>query len=251
MGVNTVAGEMNIARRLLDGIAIRFSGAEQRLNELRLVSAPPRSNDPIDFGAVTLHASQFTPEWLNELRIEPAVIFDVGAFHSGVAAFLRRSYPNATIFAFEADPAIFKIAAKNAEQFGITPVNVAVSDYDGVISWHGAANGGPQGSVFARFENISQTPGIQIPCSRLDSFCAERRITAIDVLHVDVEGAEYETLIGLGSIRPQVIFLEAMSRAMWVGAKSSGEVHRLLSRMGYCLAGDFRTDRLYVHHLVL
>jgi hypothetical protein len=108
---------MRLARRLLDAIAVRFSEAEKRLDELRLVTAPPRLDEPIDFGHATLHASQFNPEWLSELKIEPCILFDVGAFHAEVAGFLRRSFPDATIFAFEADPRLFKVAATNAERF--------------------------------------------------------------------------------------------------------------------------------------
>jgi hypothetical protein len=88
-------------------------------------------------------------------------------------------------------------------------------------------------------------------CARLDSFCIEQGIDKIDLLHIDVEGAEYEVLIGMANMRPALIYLETISRGQWTGAKSSGEVHRLLSRIGYCLAGDFRTDRLYAHHSAL
>ena len=66
--------------------------------------------------------------------------------------------------------------------------------------------------------------------------------------HIDVEGAEYQVLMGMGSMRPKMIFVEASSNGteLWIGAKSSRDVHRLISKYGYALAGDFTSDRLYV-----
>lgn len=241
-------------RRLLDAIALRFSEAENRLDDFRMVNAPPRFDEPIDFGHAQLHASQFNPACLCELNIEPRVLFDVGAFDAGVAGLLRRTFPAAIIFTFEADPFLFPTVKKNAASFGATPVNLAACDREGMIEWN-MANGGGQGSFFSHAENykrrygdVAQVSRTTVACGRFDTFCRAHAIAQIDFMHLDVEGAEYEVLVGLGELRPSLIFLETISRELWIGAKSSAQVHQLLSRMGYCVAGDFREDRLYIHH---
>lgn len=158
------------------------------------------------------------------------------------------------IFAFEADPFLFPAVKKNAASFDATAVNLAACDREGTIEWN-VANGGGQGSLFShtdnykqRYRGVAQVSRTTVACGRLDTFCRVNAVEKIDFLHLDVEGAEYEVLIGLGDLRPSVIFLETISRDLWIGAKSCAQVHQLLSQMGYCVAGDFRGDRLYVHH---
>jgi FkbM family methyltransferase len=248
---------LKIARRLLDAVALRFSEAEKRLDDFRMVTAPPRIDEPIDFGHARLYASQFNPAWIRELNIEPLVLFDVGAFDAGVSGLLRRSFPHAAIFTFEADPSLFATVEKNAELFNAVPVNLAICDRDGLIEWN-VANGGGQGSIFPhtnnykrRFAHVAQVFKTSVACGRLDTFCDEKAIEKIDFMHIDVEGAEHEVITSLGDLRPRLIFLETISRDLWIGAKSSAQVHRLLSQMGYCVAGDFRSDRLYIHYSAL
>jgi FkbM family methyltransferase len=233
-----------LARRALDALAVRFSEAEKRLNELRLVSSPPLQQGR----SAGLVVSQFNPKWLDELQIQPRTILDVGALDAGVSIFLRQHFPSASIFAIEADPKLFTAIEKNAKPFDVSPINVALCERDGRIRWYPAASGRGQGSILAARRSGHHLPPIEVACTRLDTLCTGRRIDAIDFVHMDVEGAEYEVLLGLGALRPRAIFLETIWRELWIGARSA---HRLLSQMGYCLAGDFRQDRLYVHHSVL
>jgi hypothetical protein len=112
---------------------------------------------------------------------------------------------------------------------------------------------GAQGSLFlhteaykARYPSIKQATGTKVQSTRLDTFCSRSGSSSIDLLHVDVEGAEFNVISGMGELRPAMIFVETMSRGLWQGARSSADVHRLLSSRGYALVGDFRSDRLYV-----
>lgn len=232
---------MSFGGRLLDAIAVRFSKAEIRLDELRLVDAPPKR----------AHGSQFNPKWMAEFGIEPKVLFDVGAYHGGVAKMLLEAFPNAMVWAFEADPSHFITCSANLLRHRIGIVKAAVTDRDGTVNWFPSANGGGHGSVYKRLDGIAQKGRSEVRGIRLDTFCHKNLIKHIDLLHIDVEGAESLALIGLGELRPSLVFLESVSRNRWLGAESSKQVHRLMMAMGYCLAGDFRTDRLYIHHSVL
>jgi hypothetical protein len=133
-----------------------------------------------------------------------------------------------------------------------------------MISWrqardHGFDQGGigGQGSIFRQspqldarhpqIEVLDET--ISVPVTRLDTLCAARGIEQIDLLHVDVQGAEFEVMVGLGQLRPALIFLEVTTIADggWIGAAAGRELHALMARLGYLLVGDFLADRLYLH----
>jgi FkbM family methyltransferase len=233
---------MSIVRRVLDAFALRFSVAEQRLADLTLVRQP-----------VSAVGSLFNPAWLSEFGVDPRVIMDIGSYDAFDAIRLKTQFPQARVIAFEADPDRFAIAERNAQGSGVTVVPCAVGASDGQRGWYQAKSTdgiGGQGSFFVHaktFANISQAKAANdVHVTRLDSYCRGAGIADIDLLHIDVEGAEYEVLTGLGALRPKMIFLETIARHNWKGAKSSADLHRFLTRARYVLAGDFRSDRLYV-----
>jgi FkbM family methyltransferase len=236
-----VETSMSIVRRALDAFALRFSEAEKRLSGLTLVTHP--ANDD---------GSVFNTLWLAEFGIEPRLIMDIGSFDAFDAIRFKRGFPQARVIAFEADPDRFT-TVKNAAGSGVVAVQSAVGVTDGEATWYQAKSAdsvSSQGSLFPHaktFAGFSQTKlAKKVPVTRLDTYCRENGIDEIDFAHIDVEGAEFEVLSGLGPLRPKMIFLEMIARETWIGSKSSAELHRLLTRLGYILAGDFRSDRLYV-----
>jgi FkbM family methyltransferase len=178
---------------------------------------------------------------------------DIGSYDAADAIRLKHDFAQARVIAFEADPDRFVDVSRNAAASGVMAVQCAVGAIDGNLAWYQAkAKGGigSQGSLFPHtklFAGFSQAKlPTQVRVIRLDTYCRQNGIDEIDLAHIDVEGAEYEVLTGMGDIRPKMIFLETMAREIWAGAKSAAELHRLLTRLGYVLAGDFRSDRLYV-----
>jgi FkbM family methyltransferase len=233
---------MNIVRRALDAIAVRFSIAEQRLSDLTLVRQP-----------VSRIGSLFNPVWLSEFGIEPRLIMDVGSFDGADAIRLKQRFPQARVIAFEADPDRFIVVDRSGGAGDVEAVQCAVGSIDGQLGWYQAIdkNGvGSAGSLFPHAKNFSgfyqSKAANDVRVIRLDTYCRQNGIDEIDLMHIDVEGAEYEVLIGMGRLRPKMIFLEMMARETWKGARSSADIHRFLTRVGYILAGDFRSDRLYV-----
>lgn len=252
---------IRLGRRALDAFALRFSEAERRLADLSLVRSPPL---PLEGTLVhrtdtgeEVHAnhSRFNPVWPTEFGFEPTTIFDVGSFDAGDAIRLRLAFPKAQAYSFEPDPTRYPIVEQNAKRFGIVAANLAVTDKDGRIDWF-ASSGGSSGSTLPHSDafrkrhpyfKLTKLPEA-VGATRLDSFCKANDVKSIDVLHIDAEGAEHQVLSGLGDLRPRLIFHEITPRELWKGAHSGRELHVLLSRMGFVLAGDFRADRLYLRH---
>lgn len=212
---------------------------------------------------IRLYRSAFNVAWLAEFGIEPKVILDVGSYDGGDGVRFKQAFPSCRVVSFEADPDRFETVARAAD-FGVEPVQCAVSSADGQGDWFatkdrlvGEAGSGSQGSLYRqndvlnrKFTFVEQaTTPVSVQTMRLDTFCRARAIAAIDLAHIDVQGAEYDVLAGLGALRPALLYIEVEQGdgAGWISAKGTPEVHALCLSLGYALAGDFGTDRLYVH----
>jgi FkbM family methyltransferase len=131
----------------------------------------------------------------------PEVIFDAGS-HIGLAALeFRARWPNSTVYAFEPDPTAFRTLIENARHDSrIVPINLAVAGANGTREFFTSAQTWISG--FAR--RNSKQIGIQVPVRTLDSLMDELGIDHVDLLKLDIEGAEREVLLGshrLGRIR--------------------------------------------------
>lgn len=131
------------------------------------------------------------------------VIYDCGANIGISCLFFSKNYPKAVIKAFEVDPNIVKILKKNLDKNNIKNVEVInkavwISN-DGVdISLEGSDGA----SIYSK---INQT---KVPSLRLkDLFEREEKI---DMLKIDIEGAEYDVLMDCQNLLNKVenIFIE-------------------------------------------
>jgi 2-O-methyltransferase len=218
-------------------------------------------------GGFALYRSGFNVAWPRERGLNPKVIFDVGAYDGGDGVRLKQAFPAAKVISFEADPTRFTIVVGATKPFEVAAIHAAVSDSDGFTQWFeakdhlsNAGKVGGQGSIYRQndvlnekfpFVEQSSLP-ITVPSMRLDTFCRGNGIAVIDILHMDVQGAEFDVLSGLGEIRPFMIYLEVEGDdgAGWIGAKGTREVDALLQSWDYEMAGDFVCNRLYVRKSV-
>jgi FkbM family methyltransferase len=202
-----------------------------------------------------LYFSSFNPDWFAELRVEPHVILDVGSFDGGDALVLKTRFPDARVVAVEADPQRAKLVREALEGTGIEVVECAVLDSNRTVDFYSTTiDGQPssQGSIFQfnpktarKLVHIKQAQqSIQVKGRTLSDIFKELKITDVSLLHMDIQGAEFEALLGLGQSRPHMIHLEVGNE--YRGAQGPSKVHNQIISMGYSLAADFINDRLYV-----
>lgn len=127
------------------------------------------------------------------------VVFDVGANEGNWLTAVLRMVPNAQVHAFEPQPALAEKIRDRAN--GISVTNAAVGEHPGTLKLYDYAQ--HPGSSHA-----SLLPGVidgvhrgtprstEVPVIRLDDYCHERSIEAIDLLKIDVEGFELPVLRG-------------------------------------------------------
>jgi len=115
------------------------------------------------------------------------VIFDCGANVGTSCLYFKQLFPNAKIKAFEADPMIADILKSNLSKNGINDVEVIDKavwvDDDGIEFGSEGADGG---SI-----NVNNNK-IKVESVRLKDFLGKEE--KIDLLKIDIEGAEYEVL---------------------------------------------------------
>ena len=141
-------------------------------------------------------------------------IFDIGSRDCKEAIEFSKSYPNSKIYCFEPNPEALKIAKKNISNFqNIKLIEKAVSDKNGPIKFyaidpiktitsHRDGNIGAssmfQASGKYPIENYVQNE-IRVESTTIKKFCTDLNIAKIDFVWMDLQGAEFLALKGMGS----------------------------------------------------
>lgn len=126
-------------------------------------------------------------------------ILDVGAgAGTEVGHFSKMVGPAGRVIAVEADPAAVRRLRKLVRRLEFSNVDVlelAVGDYEGTIDLHIATEGGIENSIKAMVGSRSVT----VPCRRLDRLLEDLAVNRVSYMKMNIEGAEYDALRGLGS----------------------------------------------------
>ncbi len=213
-------------------------------------------SDPLDGGfqepdekGRKLCRSGFNPRWFKELHLPPpTVIFDVGSFDGADALRFKRAYPDATIIAMDPDPACANRIRENVIGEGITFIEAAAIDRVGTIPLHHAGDHSERGSRCASIYQWAKKPEellVTVAATTISKVCDSLKLSHIDLLHIDVEGAELLAIKGLGTIRPKLIWAEIWDG--WIGAPGSAKTHDAIVALGYRQVTASKADRLYIH----
>ncbi len=143
------------------------------------------------------------------LPAPPGVVFDVGANIGYVANDFHKAWPDAQVFCFEPTPQTYAHLVDNVgSEQGVRCYQLAVSDSDGTATFRvdNKTHGGGSNSLLGHSEEFGlnaradRFQGIEVPTVRLDSFCSENGVDHIDLLKLDIEGAEPMALHGAGGL---------------------------------------------------
>jgi FkbM family methyltransferase len=136
-------------------------------------------------------------EYLFFSAAECPVILDCGANIGLATFFFKWLYPKSTVLAFEPDPATFRVLRRNVEENGLEGVslqNVALWDAEGDLPFYVARNETGSALMSANSRR-NQGQEISVRARRLSEFIRG----PIDLLKLDVEGAEHQVLCDLAN----------------------------------------------------
>jgi FkbM family methyltransferase len=123
------------------------------------------------------------------------LVLDIGA-HLGLYSLIAASRAARTVYAFEPDPRTFPHLVRNIEANGlrgrVTPVRRAVSDRGGDEPLF-LDDGSPAVSALVAADRSE--PAVPVPCLSVDEFVAADQ--RVDIVKLDVEGAELRALHGM------------------------------------------------------
>jgi FkbM family methyltransferase len=182
----------------------------------------------------------------------PAVVFDVGAHHGQTARTYRALFPTAIVHCFEPFPASFAaLEATAAELSNVRTHNVALSDTIGEAAFHSNAFS-PTNSLLPTAPTAAAVWGaglvntvaeVRVRTTTLDEFCRAHAIDSIDLLKLDVQGAEPRVLAGgagmLCARRVRMIYTEIITLPTYAGQLALDEFLRLMRGYGFELFNLF------------
>ena len=185
---------------------------------------------------------------------EITTVFDVGARDCDDSAQFAQRFPRATIYAFECNPDTLPACRAVAAAHGnVHLTEKAVSDQAGTIAFYqtdpersatdapGLAPG--TSSMFAATGNYPEEHYAQnritVEAVTLNAFMRERGIGAIDILWMDVQGAELLVLNGLGERLRDLacVHMEVEFFEIYQGQALFPALHQRMTAAGFMLAG--------------
>ncbi len=195
-------------------------------------------------------------------RVRP-VLFDVGAHFGETHAGFARNFPDARIYCFEPFPDSFARLAENvADRADSRAFNIGFSDRPGAQEFH-ANRASPTNSLLeldSRAPETWEMPGLlgerKVNCrfETIDAFMEAQGIARIDLLKLDVQGAEYRVLAGaeraLGEGRIDAIYMEIITGPTYVEQWPLERYLAYLHERGFELFGFFNLAYRSDHYLM-
>ena len=174
------------------------------------------------------------------------VIFDVGAYVGEIAAKYKQIFPKSTIHCFEPFPDSFQKLNQLCRDASIKTHQIAFSDKEEKTTFHTNVDLScnsllpPTEGEFKCYSAKSIKDGeIQVETNTIDNFCAEAGISGIDILKMDVEGAEIKVLKGASKMLSNQAIKLIYSEVMFIPHYTDGclfhELTAFLNKHGYTL----------------
>lgn len=180
--------------------------------------------------------------------IEAPIIFDVGAHHGETARILRDHFPKAKIFCFEPFSESFRTLQLNTEtDQSITSFNFGLSNQSGTFPFHSNLSSATNSLLSSDDlgsttwdEGLLDTKDIvQAQFKTIDAVLDQLAITKIDILKLDVQGAEPLVLEGASAACKkeiiQIIYSEIIIQPTYIGQKRLDEVLAVFFNYGFDL----------------
>lgn len=217
-----------------------------------------------DYGEVTFNKSSFLTEWVDKyIGGDVKTILDIGSLDGGDSLRFNSWYPNAQVFSIEGSPHNFEVLNKKlGVRKNLKTFNYVMSDKNGMVDFHRTVYNDKNsdtgymvmGTIYTlkeskiRAHNLKSVDSVKVESVSFDTFCEMNDITDVDIVHVDIEGASYDMVMGMNKVLPKLIFMEQEGNEFFTDKFTGGNValKKLMTEKGYELVLDMGNDFLYL-----
>lgn len=200
-------------------------------------------------------------------------VFDIGACEGESSIQYSRLIPNSTIYCFEPLPENIELIKKNFLKYKIQNAqyfNFALAEKNGFAEFH-VSEGKPENIEATDWDFGNKSSSLLQPDKHLEmvdfikfgktikvqtitlkSFCNDHKIDRIDLIHLDVQGAELLVLKGAADFikNIKVIWLEVSTIEFYKGQPLAEDIKKFMFANGFILVKGFTNsdqgDELYV-----
>ena len=211
-------------------------------------------------------------------RLDVRVIFDVGSCEGEDAIRYSLLFPSAVVFAVEPLPSNVRLIEGNLARYPHVSVRVlpfALSNSAGSATLF-VSSGQPEGATSEDWDYGNKSSSllrperhldvhpwvhfndqIEVATDTLESVCSREGITDIDLVHLDVQGAELTVLEGAGSLLERIgaIWMEVEAISLYEGQPLKPEVEHFMAARGFRRMVDtvdsVSGDQLYFNPRIL
>ena len=181
------------------------------------------------------------------------IIVEAGAYDGSNTRDFCRYWPGCQVYAFEPVPTAYERLFKLSTEFPtqIHPQNVALGNRTGISEMHisvtGSSGGEQSSSLLAPAATLKEFPFVDfrkktvpIRVTRLDEWAAEKKVSHVDFLWLDLQGMELAALEGCGELLLQTstIHCEVQNIPLYEGAPLYPEVANWLKQQGFYVAQE-------------
>lgn len=198
-----------------------------------------------DVGRAQAHDPMTAQRWLLQGKPQP-LIFDAGAYVGDVTMRYRRRFPDATIYAFEPFPRSFALLQQRIAGDGrIRAFCLALSGTAEKATLRSNASSAtnslletaPEGTSYWGPSILDTRELVQIDPTTIDEFCGKHAVPGIDILKLDIQGAELLALMGAREMLARqaiaLVFAEILIVPTYKGQSKFHEIAALLDSFGY------------------
>ena len=178
---------------------------------------------------------------------EPTIL-DVGANVGQSIDRFKKIWPSSKVVSFEPNPsAIRQLRTKYSGTAGITIVGSAISDQSSnrrLFQFEDSELNSFYDRSSLSWITDAPTTSTDVKCITLDDFCSETELEYIDLLKVDVQGAELDVINGASRLFSQrsihLVQLELIFGDLSEGGVTAGSLLNEMDSLGYELVGFYQ-----------
>lgn len=156
-------------------------------------------SDPVVSGAIALGVYEKYESELFRSKIKPGMtIIDIGAnlgYYTAIAS--RLAGERGLVLAFEPEPNFFKLLSRNINRNNLKNVacfELAIAEKNGLTNLYLSSENKGHNSIINSEELKT---AVQVKTTTLDDFLASQKIAKVDIIKMDIEGAEILALEGM------------------------------------------------------